>query len=156
MPVIGRSGQPLAQFDRSSSLAYLSDGLSRMPDCFTDAYKGPAAVEVGERTCPRLRRSTRGDVHDSLGEGLWRLLRHVVPDASGDGPVLVWPGEFLRVRRGLWVRRTVGVAFHRNRRDADDRALGEPLFEVVVFRLALDQAQSPTVVVNHDRDMIGV
>ena len=126
---------------------------------FSDDHDLPQQLmvpHVGERTCPRLRRSTRGNVHDSLGEGLRRLLRQVVSDAARDVPVLVSPGEFLGVRRGVRVRRTVGVAFHRNGRDADDRALGKPLFEVGVLRLALGQAQPPTVVVNHDCDMIGV
>src|SRR5258705_1963966 len=38
MPAIGSSWQPLAQFDRSSSLASLSGGLSGMLDCFTEAH----------------------------------------------------------------------------------------------------------------------
>src|ERR1700722_13605629 len=54
------------------------------------------------------------------------------------------------------MRRTVGVAFHRNGWNADGRALRKSIFEIGVFRLALDQAQSPTVVVNYDGDMIGV
>ena len=78
------------------------------------------------------------------------------PGASGDGAVLVFPREFLCVRRGVRVRRTVGVAFHRNGRDGDDRALRESFFQVVVFRLALSQAQPPAVIVDHDIDVIRV
>src|SRR4029077_8543294 len=111
---------------------------------------------VDERICARLRRSSCGSVDERLREGLRRLLRQVVPDASGDVPVLVWPGKFVRVRLRVRMGRTVGVAFHRNGRGADAGVLGQPLFEVSVFRLALGQAQPPTVVVGYDRDMIGV
>jgi hypothetical protein len=116
------------------------------------------ATSMLPRVCerPRLRRSTYGNVHDSLGKGLRRFLWEVVPDASRDLPVLVFPREFLCVRRGIRVRRTVGVAFHRNGRDGDDRALREPVFQIIVFRLALSQAQLPAVIVDHDIDVIRV
>ncbi len=44
----------------------------------------------------------------------------------------------------------------RDRRHADGRAGGELLLQRVVLGLALGQAQPPAVVVDHDRDVVGV
>src|SRR5207253_9066882 len=70
--------------------------------------------------------------------------------------VLILAREFFRVRRGLRMRRAVRVTFEGDRRDADRRKLSEPCFEVVVFALALRQAESPAIVVDDDGNMIGV
>src|SRR5262245_13547779 len=86
--------------------------------------------------CPRLRRSTCGDVDDSLGEGLRCFLWQVMSDAARDVSMLIPPGEHLRVRGRIWVRRTVGVAFHCDGRHGYDRALGKSLFKLSVFRFA--------------------
>jgi len=41
-------------------------------------------------------------------------------------------------------------------RHADQRGLRQPLFEVVIFRLALGQAESPAVIMDHDGNVIRV
>ena len=113
----------------------------------------PPSGRIAHRRC----RSGAGDVEDGLGEGLGRLLRQVVADAAGDGPVLVPAG------RTSWRRptapdaaRAVGIALHRDRRDGDDRRRGQPLLQSVVTRLALGQPLPPAVVVDDDVDMVGV
>ena len=89
-----------------------------------------------------------GDVDDGFGEGLRRFLRQIVADAARDGPVLIFAGEFLGVGAGLRVRRAVGVAFQRDGRHGDDRECGEPLFQIVIFRLAFSQTEPPAVIVD--------
>ena len=54
----------------------------------------------------------------------------------------------------MW--RPVRVAFERNRWNGDDRHLCEPLLELVVISLAFCEAQSPTIIVNHDVDVIRI
>src|SRR5690348_13346693 len=97
-----------------------------------------------------------GDVDDGLGEVLRGFLRQVVPDAARDGPVLVLARELVPVGGGLGVGCAVGVPFEGDRRDGDDRAGGEPPFEIVVAFLAVGQAEPPAVVVDHDGDVVGV
>ena len=50
----------------------------------------------------------------------------------------------------------VRIALHRDGGHTDDRAQGELLLEIVIFRFALGEAQPPAVVVDHDVDMIRV
>jgi hypothetical protein len=69
-------------------------------------------------------------VDDRLSKCLRSFLRQVVPDAARDQAVLILSREFLRVRRGLRVRRAVRVTFEGDRRDADGRKLSEARFEV--------------------------
>jgi hypothetical protein len=54
------------------------------------------------------------------------------------------------------MRRAVSIAFGRNGGHADRRGFRQPLFEVVIFRLALGQAESPAVIMDHDSDVIRV
>ena len=54
------------------------------------------------------------------------------------------------------MRRAVGVAFQRDRRHGDHRALGEAPLQLVVSRLALRQAQPPAVIVDHDGDVVRI
>src|SRR5208337_4368265 len=54
------------------------------------------------------------------------------------------------------MRRPVGVAFQRDRRHAYDRRFGEPLLQIVVFRLALSQPEPPAVIMDHDADMVRI
>jgi len=70
--------------------------------------------------------------------------------------VLVFAGEFLRVRTGPRVRCAIGIAFERDGRDADHRELRKPPFQIVIFRLALREAESPAVIVDDDGYVIGI
>ena len=54
------------------------------------------------------------------------------------------------------MRGAIGVAFEGDGRHVDDGRLGEAALQLVVVRLAVGQAQPPAVVVDHDRDVIGV
>ncbi len=54
------------------------------------------------------------------------------------------------------MRRAIGIAFHGDSRHGDDRALSEPLLQIVISRLAFNEAKTPTVIVNHDLSMIRI
>src|SRR5262249_1185466 len=60
----------------------------------------------------------------------------------------------LGIRPGVWVRRPIGVPFQGDGRHGDDRSLGQPLFQCVVWRLACCQTQAPAIVMHPDADMI--
>ena len=100
--------------------------------------------------------STFGNVDDSFGEGLWGFLRQIVPDPALDEPVLILAREFLGVRAGLRMWCAVGITFQRNGGHGDDRARGKPLFQIVIFRLALSQAEPPAVIMDHNGDVLRV
>ena len=85
----------------------------------------------------KLRRSITVYVDDSLGKGLRSLLRQVVADAAGDEAVLILARELIAIRRAGRVDCTVGVAFHGDRGHGDGRKCGQPLFQVVIFPLAV-------------------
>src|SRR5262249_24663139 len=65
-------------------------------------------------------------------------------------------GKFIGIRTGLRVWRTVGITFKRNGGHRYDGKRGKPLFQIVIFRLALRQAEPPAVVMDHDADVIRV
>jgi hypothetical protein len=54
------------------------------------------------------------------------------------------------------VWRAIGVAFKGDGGNGDDRPFGEPLFKVVIFSLAIGQAEPPTVIMDDDADVIRV
>ncbi len=54
------------------------------------------------------------------------------------------------------MRSPVGVTLHRDGGHADDRGPRKTIFKVVVFRFALGQTKPPAIVMNNDRDMIGI
>jgi hypothetical protein len=54
------------------------------------------------------------------------------------------------------MRRAIGIAFHGNCRHGDDRGLSEPLLQIVISRLAVNEAKTPTVIVNYDLSMIRI
>src|ERR1700730_15725941 len=87
--------------------------------------------------------SASRDGDDRYGKCLRRFLGQVVPDPTGDEPVFVCPCEF-------------GVAFERDGGHGDDRPCGEPPFQLVVFWFAFCQSKAPTIVVDHDADVIGI
>jgi hypothetical protein len=84
------------------------------------------------------------------------FLGKVVPDAALDGPVRIGAGELAGIGTGVRMGGAVGVALQGDGRDGDRRPSGEPLLQLVVCRLAVGQAQPPAVVVDHDRDVVGV
>ena len=54
----------------------------------------------------------------------------------------------------MW--RTIGIAFKSDGGHGDDRTLGKPFLQIVIFRLAFSQAEPPAVIMIHDTDMIQV
>src|SRR6266498_186028 len=96
------------------------------------------------------------DLDDRVGERFWGFLRKVVPDAALDGPVRIRRGEFPGIGTRVRMWGAIGVAFEGDRRHGDHRPFGEPLLQIVVFRLAFGQSQPPAVVVDHDLDVIRV
>src|SRR3974377_676622 len=97
-----------------------------------------------------------GDGDDGFGKILWGFLRQVVPDAAGDRPVRVLPGELLGIGTRIRVRGAVGITFQGNRRHGNNRTFGKPIFQLVVFRLAFGQTETPAIIVDHDADVIRV
>jgi hypothetical protein len=83
------------------------------------------------------KQSSFADVDHSLGEILRGLLRHIVSDAARDQAVLILARELGAIRRARRVGRAVGVAFHCDRGDGDGRKCRQPLFQVVIFPLAV-------------------
>ena len=54
------------------------------------------------------------------------------------------------------MRGAVGVAFEGDRRHVDDGRLGQAALQRVVLRLAVGEPQPPSVVVDHDVDVVRV
>ncbi len=54
------------------------------------------------------------------------------------------------------MRRPVRITFKRDRRHGYYRACGQSLFKIVIFRLAFCQSEPPSIVMNSDRDVIGI
>jgi hypothetical protein len=52
--------------------------------------------------------------------------------------------------------RTVRIAFKGDRRHGNDRAAGELPLQIVILCLALCEADAPTIVVDHNADMISI
>ena len=59
---------------------------------------------------PRRRMSVRVNANHGLGKRLRRFLRKVVSDPAFDEAVRLVARELVRVRGGLEMRRTVGIA----------------------------------------------
>src|SRR5215212_968312 len=108
------------------------------------------------RTYALFRSASSSDVDNGFSEGTGSFLRQVVPDAAGDGPVLILAREFLRINTGIRVRCAVRIAFESDSRHPDDRKFGELLFQGVILRLAIRETESPAVVMDHDADVVRV
>jgi hypothetical protein len=68
--------------------------------------------------------------------------------------MLISAGELCCVRSRIRVWRPISITFEGDRRHTDIWALRELLFDLVVFRLALGQSESPSVFVHHNGNMI--
>src|SRR5437660_11803051 len=79
-----------------------------------------------------------------------------MPDAACDDPVRISAREFLGIGTGVWVWCTIGIAFKRNSGHGDVRTFGEPLFQIVIFRLAFSQSEPPAIIMDHDADVIWI
>lgn len=89
------------------------------------------------------------DFDDSVGKGLGRFLRQVVPYAARDDMVRIFAREFIAIGGGVRrMCRSIGIPFKGDCGHSDGRNGGNPLFESVVFRLAFGQADPPAIIVN--------
>ncbi len=95
-------------------------------------------------------------VDHGLSKGVWSFLRQIVPYPALEKARRIPARELLPVRTGFRMRRTVGIAFEGNGGHGDDRTPCQSLFELVVPRLALGEAETPSIVMNYDLDMIRV
>ena len=91
-----------------------------------------------------------------MGKGLRGFLGQIVPDIALNDPVLVFARKFPGVGAAVRVWCTVGIAFKSYGRYGDERPLGKPLLQVIIFRLAFSQAEPPAVVVDDDVDVVRV
>ena len=122
-------------YNSAASLLGIPDlGLISMTEMIYSARNMAAAVTVPVMI----------DVDDGFGKGLRGLLRQIVPDAALDGPVRISARELSGIGAGLRVRCAIGVTFKGDRRHGDDRTVGEPFFQIVIFRLAFGQAEPPS------------
>src|SRR5208283_423426 len=97
------------------------------------------------------------DIHDGLRERLRSFLWQIVTDTALDDPVFIFAREFLAIGtivRIMW--RTVCITLEGNGGHGDDRAFGNSLFEIVILRLAVSQAEPPTIVVDDDGHVVRV
>src|SRR3954453_22185347 len=92
----------------------------------------------------------RIDVDHRVRERARSFLGEVVSNPSRDEAMTIFAREFSGVRAAVSVRRAVAVAFERNRGDTDERTFGKLPLELIVLRLAFDQAEAPAIVVDHD------
>src|SRR5207237_10820083 len=102
------------------------------------------------------RRRVRFDIDNRLGKVPRCFLRQIVPDTARDEAVFIAAREFPGIGTGLWMRCPIGISFQRNRGHADVRSCSEPLFQLIIFRLAFSQSKPPTVIMDHDADMIRI
>src|SRR5215470_11877284 len=68
----------------------------------------------------------------------------------------IFAGELLGVRGGFGMRSAVGVTFHGDGRNGNDRRFREALFDVVVLALTVCESEAPAIVVNDDGDVVGI
>lgn len=54
------------------------------------------------------------------------------------------------------MRCSIRITFKGYRGHIDGRSLGEPLFQIIIFRLAFGQTEVPAVVMDHNADVIRV
>src|SRR4051812_39113014 len=54
------------------------------------------------------------------------------------------------------MRRTIGIAFHRDRRNGYDGTGRKTVFETIELRIPLREAEAPAVIVDDDLDMVGI
>jgi hypothetical protein len=73
-----------------------------------------------------------------------------VTDAALDDPVRVFAREFPGIGTGVWMWCPIGITFKGNGRHGDDRAFGEPLFQIVIFRFAFSQVEPPPIIMDDD------
>jgi hypothetical protein len=120
---------------------------SRVGECTEGRRQSTALDWIGEQMdrgrIPTFPRSSSG--------------RPLHPSGSSATPrSKVLRGKLIAIGCAVRVDCSVGLAFHGDGGHGDDRNRGQPLFEIVVFPLAVGQAEVPAVLVDRDGDMVRV
>src|SRR5689334_13228019 len=126
------------------------------PDCARRTARDGPACPAPMTIASKFIVSEAIDVDDRLRKRLRRFLREVVTDAALHHPVFVAAREFLRIRARVGVRRTICIAFERDRRRRDHGSLRQLVVHVVVPTLAVRQTEPPAIIVDDDRDVIRI
>src|SRR5450755_4150778 len=120
--------------------------------CASSRTHHRAANRVGQ---PYLSETV--DIHDGLGKGLRGLLRQIVTNPSVNDAVCIFARVLLAIGRVVRIMRSaIGITYKGDRRHSDNRKLGDPPFQIIILPLAVDEAQSPAVIVDHDGDIVRV
>src|SRR5262249_20447621 len=146
----------VAQYPEQRRVAIDIDGVRVAVDFNGEGHGVLSFSNNGDLRPVRRGQSVFGNVNDGLSKSLRRLLRQVVSDAALNGEMLVSARELLGVSVGLEGGWAIGSALERIGGHRDDGALGKPLLQVVVFRLAFGETEPPAVIVDHDADVIRI
>src|SRR5262245_10941315 len=95
-------------------------------------------------------------VDDCLREVLRRLLWQIVSHAATNRPMFVSARELAGVNFWIGMRGAVGVALQGDGRHRDLRSAGESGLHLVILGFAFGEAETPTVVVDHNCHMVGI
>ena len=114
--------------------------LSKMTDSLTETH----------------RRSITVDFDDSFRKRLRGFLRQIVTNATFNYSVRISAREFPGIRASIRVWCTIGITFKGNGGHSDYRTCGKPLFQLVVLPVSRSKAQPPTIIMDHDVDLIRV
>jgi len=131
-----------------------------------DAPAAVAMTAIGTASCGPIwtvrraragrRRLGPGNLDHCLRECLWSFLGQIVPNAALDDPMCIFARELLGVGTGVRVWRPVSVTFKGDGRYPNDGEFRKALVQIVVLGFALGQSDSPTIIVDHDADMIWI
>src|SRR4051812_20330915 len=100
--------------------------------------------------------SALADVDDGLGKGGRSLLGQIVPDATLHEAVQIFAGEFFGISGRVRMRRPILVAFEGDGRYTDLRCGRQFCFQLVQAWIALGKAKAPSIVMDHDIDVIWI
>src|SRR5260370_26254642 len=106
---------------------------------------------------PDVRKgSALADVDNGLRELLRSLLGQIVPDTALHEAMQIFAGELLGVSGGIRMWRTVLIALKGDGRYADLRRGGQLRFQLIQAWIALCQSKPPSIVMDHDIDVIRI
>ena len=112
--------------------------------------------EAYQLTGAALFNTFRGQLPDGIRKSRRIFLGQVVPGIRND-TVLSIARESRRGGFSIRCRyNAVGISVHRDRWHADSRLRGKPLLEILILRVASGVAESVTIRMDHDIDVVGI